>query len=243
MPLNRPALRNGFSRGLFHNSSPAVTLTPMQWRRGLAFATIHLAVAIPIVLSVEADDEMWLNQMHHHASTAAKPQLILVAQNNPSTDSAPDFSMCDLTDQYSPREGILVFANLPPMFLTAWRAPCPPRWSISGMLLGTTWEHPTPARIARQRIVDEIFVVLIAIQWLLIGSYPLSLQLSLRRDPAAIVTICTVASAALTLIPDIRSLATIPMMFAFIAWLWWLGFIFRMLFRSAWRRLSARRTV
>ena len=99
----------------------------------------------------------------------------------------------------------------------------PARWSISGMLLRAPfWQTPPPGK---HRLVDCIFPACIALQWLLIGSYPLRPQSPLREDPAAQITALTAAAAALSLIPGSGSFATFPSIFALIAWLWWLAIL------------------
>jgi hypothetical protein len=118
---------------------------------------------------------------------------------------------------------------------------CPPRWSISGIVMGTAWQHPNPAKFAKQRIVDGILLALIAIQWLIIGGFPLRPGESLRRDPVALITVCTLCAGAISLIPEIGLLSGLLMMIAAAAWFWWLGLLLRTLFHSARLKLSARR--
>ena len=147
-----------------------------------------------------------------------------------------------MTDVYSPHEEMILTANPIAAVITEWRDPCPPRWTVSGMLISTVWTPPTPASFAKQQIVDAIFLLLVSIQWLLIGGFPLRPHLGLRRDPAFFVTAFTVAAAALSLIPQIGSFATIPSLFAFIAWLYWLALLAWKLLRSAIKWVSGMRT-
>jgi hypothetical protein len=51
----------------------------MQWRRGLAFAAVHLAVAIPIVASLEAGDAAIWRDHSYRTASPGKTQLVAVA--------------------------------------------------------------------------------------------------------------------------------------------------------------------
>jgi hypothetical protein len=148
-----------------------------------------------------------------------------------------------MTGQYSPREEIILIANLLSTFISEWRDPCPRRRSISGMLISAVWAPPTPASFAKQQIVDAIFLLFVALQWLLTGGFPLRPHLGLRRDPAFFITAFTVAAAALSLIPQISSFTTIPSFFALVAWLWWLSLLAWKLLRSGWNWIAGRRRV
>jgi hypothetical protein len=214
----------------------------MQWRRGFAFAAIHLAVALPIMVSLEAGDTaMW---SRHSSSTAPalEPQIVPTAAIQESGDAVLDFNICNLGGEPSPRERIIDIADLPAAVLTGWRMPCPPRWTISGMLIGTTWERPTPTVLAKRRTVDRILLVLIAAQWLLIGGFPLRPQEKLRRDPAALITLCTVAACASSFVPEIDFLSGLFMLIAAVTWLFWLSMLFWKLFRSVRNWIAIART-
>ncbi len=199
-------------------------LLSMQWRRALTFAAIHLAVAFAIVASLEATDAAMVREhVSHIASRTHRPPESSATILRVAQDTAPDFSLCGLIDQTSPAERVLTIANPPAVFLTAWRMPCPPRWSAAGMLLGTGWDRLTPATLPRLRAVDGILLILIAAQWLLVGGFPLRPQQNLRRDPAAIITFCTVLSGALSFLPQFDWLSGVPMLVAAVAWLFWLA--------------------
>ena len=184
---------------------------------------------------------MWRDHLSHSTQPVESPAPASHPLERGPDDTSFDLDFCHMTDLYSPREEILLIANWPAGLVTDWRNPCPSLWSISGMMISTTWQRPTPASLAKQRYVDLIFLLLIGIQWLFIGGFPLRSQLGLWRDPATLVTLFTVASAALSLIPGIESLATFPSLFAAIAWLWWFVLLAWKLLRSVWNWIADRR--
>jgi len=134
-------------------------------------------------------------------------------------------------------------ADLSAAFLTAWRMPCPPRWSISGMLLGANLEHPTPARLAKQQGVDAVLLLLIATQWLLVGGFPPLPHEKLRRDPLTLITICTAAAGASSFLPQVDLLAGLFMIVAEFTWLYWLALLAWKLLRLIRNRISTARTL
>ena len=214
----------------------------MQWRRGLAFAAVHVAVALPIVASLEAGDAAMLRDHYSQITPPSSKPVALTSGTETSVDTVLDFSICGMIDEFSPRERIIVMANLPAAFLTAWRMPCPPRWSVSGMLLGVTWERLTPARQVKQRGVDAILLLLIAIQWLLIGGFPVRPHEKLRRDPATLITICTAAAGALSFLPQMNLLSELFLVVVPFTWLYWLALLAWKLLRLTRSRIFAART-
>jgi hypothetical protein len=216
----------------------------MQWRRGLAFAAAHLVVAFSIVAAIEFEESaMWRDHYRQFASSAQKSPIAPKPSANSVSDSAPDFSICGMIDETSPRERIIAIADLPAAFLTAWRMPCPPRWTVSGMLIGTTaWGHPTAALLAKQRTVDGILLMFVAVQWLLIGGLPLRPHEKLIRDPATLITACSALAALFSFIPQMDFLAGLFALIAAVTWLYWLALLAWKLLRSATKRVSAART-
>jgi hypothetical protein len=204
----------------------------MQWRRGIVFAAIHLAVGLAVVAQIEADEMTGLRSMH-----AAEPELVespkaAAVSSGRAVDGAAFFDLCGMLDLFSPSETVLNFANPAPFLITGWRNPCAPAWSVSGMLVGADWPKPSFAQFEKERKVDAIFLLVVALQWLLIGGFPLRPHRGLWRDPATHVTACTVAAGVLSFVPNVESLSTAPMLYALAAWVWWFAFFVAKLFRS-----------
>ena len=216
----------------------------MQWRRGIVFAAVQLAASLAIIVSIEADESaMWRD----HHSPSGPPAETVKKESAPPTKATAgesvevDLNLCGLLDEYPPREEIVMFANMPAAIVAEWRNPCPPRWSIAGMLRGTAWEMQTPALLDTYRIEDRILLILIGVQWLLIGSFPLRHSHNSWRDPAMIIMISSVAAAALSIVPNVESFCTIPLFFIMFAWLWWLAQLARKLLQSALNWIKGRR--
>jgi len=134
---------------------------------------------------------------------------------------------------------IVQLANYPALILSGWQMDCPPHWSLSGRL-HAEWQQRT---IESQRRADQGMMILLAIQWFLVGGFPLRKPLRWWAEPGVIITIGTVASGLLVLIPhgEHDPFPTVPVVFAGLAWLWWFGLLVWKTLRSGW--LLARRGV
>jgi hypothetical protein len=205
----------------------------MNWRRGLLLAGIHLAVAVTLILSLEARDAKYW-RMHEESVAEASREAAAKSAEPPNPAPAPansgeeavtfTFNTCsEWGVHYPPQTVIMRLANYPAMFLTHWRMQCPSWWSLSGML-NVRDSQPS---LESQRRVDIGLVILIAIQWFLIGGFPLRKPLRWWEEPGIIITLCTVASGLLVLIPHDKydALPTAPMLIAALVWLWWFGLL------------------
>jgi hypothetical protein len=199
----------------------------MNWRRGLLLAGIHLAVAVPLILSLEARDAKYLR--NRHISVSPPVQTSQPAAQEGETVS---FSPCGMWVHYPPQTVIVNFANIPAFILTGWQMECPPHWSLSGRL-HADWKHRT---IESQRQVNIGLVILIAIQWILVGSFPLRKPVRWWEEHGIIITLCTVASGLLVQIPNdgYDALPTAPMLIAGLIWFWWFGLLVWKTLRSGW---------
>jgi hypothetical protein len=223
----------------------------MNWRRGLLLAGIHLAVALPVILMMEAKDAQFLQGRAESTAESQRedaPRKPAPAnQAPPHEDAAQEsetdtFDPCKMWVHYAPQHYIVQLANFPAFVLTAWREECPARWSLSGMLgVGSTW-WPTPLSLVWQKQVDLGLALLIAMQWFFIGGFPLARPRRWCWEPGVFITLCTVAAFVLVLIPVFGALSKLPMLFAAVAWLYWFGLLLWKLLRLAWR-LAARRMV
>ena len=205
---------------------PRRILAAMNWRRGLLLAGIHLAVAVPLILSLEARDAKLLRNRHVSISPPAQTSPPAVKDGETVT-----FSSRGMWVHYPPQNYIVQIANIPAFILTGWRMECPAPWSLSGRL-EADWQHRT---VESQRQVDIGLVILIAMQWFLVGGFPLRKPLRWWQEPGAFITLVTVASGLLVLIPNIDSLAYTPMLLAWVVWLWWFGLLIWKTLRYGWR--------
>jgi hypothetical protein len=207
-------------------------LAGMNWRRGLLLAGIHLAVVVPLMVMLEVQDEAYIRE--HYAPqkqtedgppawTASDPAL----KNAPSGGEEQTIILdpCAMTFHYRPQQKVPRFVNIPAAVLSGWEQECPPRWSLAGRLkVGYLWAEP-PSMVPARRTVNWGFAFLIAIQWMLVGGFPLGKPKRWWLEPSAFITICAVLGFALLLIPLLREVALIPATFAALAWLWWFGLL------------------
>lgn len=212
-------------------------------------AGIHLAVVVPLILMTEVRDAQFLRDRAESTAEAQREEAskaLASASPAPAKEDAEqeavtvNFSPCAMWTHYPPQDYVVQFANLPAFVLTQWRVPCPSRWSLSGMLgAGSTWPQ-TPLSLVWQKQVDLGLALLIAIQWFLVGGFPLIRPRRWWWEPGAFITLCTVAAFVLVLIPGIGALSKLPMLFALPAWLFWFGLLVWKGLRLGWR-LAARR--
>ena len=164
-----------------------------------------------------------------------------VLKTAPSSDEgqAVGFDPCAMWADYSAVEQVAWFANLPAMAVSGWGQLCPPRWTLAGRLnVGYSW-FPSPATIPSHREVDWGFGLLIAVQWILVGAFPLTHPKRWWAEPGAFITCCTVIALELVLIRPIEGLARLPALVAALAWFWWFGLLVWNGVRFGWKHLRA----
>jgi hypothetical protein len=199
-------------------------LTSMNWRRGLLLAAINVAVAIPLILWADSQDAAFVRQHHFPAAAATESSSTVMEQTPGEKDDGVTFNRCTMTDQYSVQEGAVVSANMPAQIPIGWRSPCPARWELSGMMHADDWA-PNPPSMAIQRRVDIAFLFMIALQWFLIGGFPLRRPQRSLADPEFFITTCAVLAAGMAFIHPIEGLARLPAICAFFGCIWWFGLL------------------
>ena len=212
----------------------------MKWRRGLLLAGIHLAVAGPLIVWLSANDARYLRDHyipHHRLFDAPN----LSSEHKGETIS---FDPCrDRWVYHPPQTTIVQLANFPAFVLSGWRLECPPRWSLSGLLHSDSAFASTPSSVAAQKRVDRGLILLIFLQWFLVGGFPLTQFVPWWREPGIVVTVGTVLSGLSVMIPSsgYDSFATGPVLLAWFAWLWWLGLLVWKTALMGWRRVKLTR--
>jgi hypothetical protein len=219
----------------------------MNWSRGVLLAGIHLAVAVPLILFMEARDAQFVRDREESIAAAASAAAAKSAgQLNPVPGQASaeqegetvSFDPCGMWVHYSVQEEIIQLVNIPANALTQWREDCPTRWSLSGMLHGVGWQERTPSWMAAQRRVAWGLFVLIALQWILVGGFPLVQTRRIWAEPGAFITACALAAFGLVAIPTLSEVARLPSLMAGLAWFWWFGLLVWKTLRSGWRLVS-----
>jgi hypothetical protein len=202
----------------------------MQWRRGLLLAGIHVVVAAAMFVQVES--AAWpMIKANTERNTALRPPA-------PPEEGTVAFYPCDGTWLLltPPEEKIVGFANLPVALLTGWHQPCT---SYSGLTAIVESQLGT-STCASEITISIILCVLVFIQWFMVGGFPIVRPRRWWLEPATLITICTLVSIFLVVVPVIREFSIAPMAVALLAWLYWFVMWVWNTFRFGWRRWFVR---
>ncbi len=204
----------------------------MNWRRGLLLAGIHLAVAWPLIVWQEA------REWPHFRPSTAQPQSTAIRLAAWQEEHTATFDPCGFWRSIPPQETVIQMGELPAAALSGWGVECPAPWTFYGIL------HQGPARDTQRELVTvaAAFGTLIPLQWLLIGGLPLIQPRRWWLEPGAFITNCTLAGAALALIPFVAHASAIPALLTALAWFWWFGLLLWRSLRAAWRLVAHRAT-
>lgn len=151
-----------------------------QWRRGLMLAGIHLAICVPLIVWEESRIWDWARSQENWRPDP--PQVV-----QPEDGETVSFSPCGMWYHMSLLQRIIVMGELPAAAVSRWQEPCPPAWSLAG-LLRRGW----PNRDSRRKEVEISIGLsgLIALQWILVGGFPLIHPRRWFWEPGALITIC-----------------------------------------------------
>jgi len=194
----------------------------------LLLAGIQLAVAGSLLVWVESGYWRYI-----HSKPVLK-QPVETETTGPDGEMTISINLCDEGGGYyglPPQAMISGFANLPVTMLTGWHTPC--RFTISPL------DSVIEKRFHRTRITEVVILtiicVLVAVQWFLVGGFPLVRPRHWWWEPGAFITLCTLTAFMLELIPGVREFSELPMFFAVLAWFWWFGLLVWKSVRSGWR--------
>ena len=214
-------------------------------------AGINLAVAVPIILTMEARDqkealtpeEIMVKAPREAAPRPPEPPTPKQDQASPEqAGETVSFDPCEMWGAHYPTGVILLQAvGMPSLALAGWRDDCPPHWSLAGRLRGRWTWPPTPLWMETQREIDAGLCLLIAIQWFLMGGFPLLRTQKWWADPGAFITACAALAGGIALIPVIGEVARLPSLIAMLAWLWWFGLFVWKTLQFGWRMVFAGR--
>jgi hypothetical protein len=218
----------------------------MNWRRGLLLAGINLAVAVPMILMMEARDQKYALTEKEIMAKAPKddapkpPEDLTSEPHQASPEQAGEtvsftFDPCTMWVEYPAQVVVMLEAEMPSVALSGWRNGCPPHWTLAGRLRGKMTWPPTPLSIERQRKIDAGLCLSIALQWFLMGGFPLARNRKWWADPGAFITACAVLAGATALIPVVDNFAKAPALIAMLGLLWWLGLLVWKTLKFGWR--------
>ena len=220
----------------------------MNWRRGLLLAGINLAVAVPMILMMEARDQKdALTQEEIMSKTAREyvprppepPTPQPVEAKPEQAEETVTFDPCGMWVRYRAQEVVVQAADMPSVALAGWDDVCPAHWSLAGRLRGKMTWPPTPLWMETQRKIDAGLCLFIVMQWFLMGGFPLVRTQKWWADPGAFITACAVLACAIALIPVIDDIARLPVLLAMLAWFWWFGLLVWKTLQFGWRMITA----
>ncbi len=218
------------------------SLSAMNWRRGLMLAAINLAVAVPMILMMEARDqkyaltpeEIMAKAPNEDAPKPPKPPTPEASREQ--AEETVSFDPCTMWVHYPVQVVVVQSVDMPSLLLAGWEEDCPPHWSLAGRLRGRWTWPPTPLWMETQRKIDAGLCVFIAMQWFLLGGLPLVRTRKRLAEPGAFITTCAVLAGAIALIPVVDGFARLPALIAMLAFLWWFGLLVWKTLQFGWRR-------
>ena len=223
---------------------PSLMLPLVHWNRALLLATLNVAAAAPMMLLLES---RFANEIRNsqqsgfvtfpESPTARLESAMRLRLQRVQEDQAVGFDPCRMWTNYRPQQQLVAFGNIPAEFLAEWGMECPPAWSVEGRIVGTRSIPMTRDGLVLRRRADLAFLVLIAVEWLLIGAFPLRQAARFYGEPGSFITACTLLGSALALIHPIDSLARIPAICAAFGWVWWLGVLLWIVLRFSSRAM------
>jgi len=212
-------------------------------------AGINLAVAIPIILMMEARDqdyaltaaEIMANFPREAAPRPPEPPTPKPTQADAEqAEETVTFDPCRMWVHYPPQVVVMQAVGMPSLALAGWEDVCPPHWSLAGRLREKRTWPPTPLWMETQRKIDTGLCLFIAMQWFLMGGFPLVRTQKWWADPGAFITACAVAAGGIVLIPGVDGLARLPALIAMLAWIWWIGLLVWRTLQFGWKMTRAR---
>lgn len=220
-------------------------LVAMNWRRGLLLAGINLAVAIPMILMMEARDQKWeLTSEEIMAKSAVldapkppePPTPESAPANSEQAEEAVTFDLCGMVGAIYPAQIYVVqAADMPSVALAGWRVDCPAHWTLAGRLGERPSWRVTPLWMETQRKIDAGMCLFIAVQWFLVGGFPLVRNKKWWADPGAFITACAVLAGVIALIPFVDGFVKLPALIAMLAWFWWFALLVWRMLQFGWR--------
>jgi hypothetical protein len=163
-----------------------------QGRRGLVLAGIHLLICVPLIVWEQASRWDWVRshenlpplELAHPVPPSPPPDAVKQADEGETVS----FSPCGMWRHIPWQERVIVFGELPVAAFSQWGELCPPVWSLAG-LVGVGWPNRDSRR--KELVFSICLCSLIALQWILVGGFPLIHPRKWYWEPGALITICT----------------------------------------------------
>ena len=205
----------------------------MNWRRGFVFASIHFTICFGLVVWQESG--YW---DHLDSSGPVRPQYADVALDMDQLTMKEEpvtvtFDCRNLWYHMPLQQRIINIFELPAALLVGWDEPCPAHWTLVTILGINTGHHTRSKEITSA----SMLLLLIALQWLFVGAFPLNRPPTWYLEPGASITVCLVFISLVAifeamletlqfrwiegaiLVPGMLGL--LSMALGLLAWLWW----------------------
>jgi len=209
----------------------------MNWRRGLLLGGIHLVVAGALLTWNESF--YWRSIKSEQIGPSQARLQISAFQEEPQNITFNPCADDGVEDgEVSPLEKILGMANLPVALLTGWHEPCRTPSPLDSMLEGFL-SSKVGGRFHRTRSSESLILVilclLIAVEWLFVGGFPLIRPRRWWLEPGVFITILTLVLAALATSPHEANLSGNLSLISACIWLWWFGLLIWKTLKFGWR--------
>jgi hypothetical protein len=90
-----------------------------------------------------------------------------------------------------------------------------------------------------QRKIDAGLCLFIAVQWFLMGGFPLVRTQKWWAEPGSFITACAVLAGVIALIPVFEGIARLPALIAMLVFLLWFGLLIWRILQFGWRMTIA----
>jgi len=227
----------------------------MKWRRGLLFAIIQIGIAMPLI--VWQDAQQWSDlrnrpcgpdpprktdyRMGKVPASLALPQLpsSVVPDDGETVGFTPE-TICYFTPM---PVRIVQGADLPAFLAAGWQTPLPLEHSIAGEM--HTFCGPEPRR-QTEIFISASLLVLIFLQWLVLGALPPLAVKPKWLDPPVFITLCAAIGLLGMLSPRLEIVRGVPALIALLSWLIWLVWFLRLLAKAGkyiWYRFTLKERI
>jgi hypothetical protein len=163
----------------------------MKWRRGLLLASIHFLIALLLVISQLVP--RYSSEKTHSLNPQPAFGLAAYQDEGGTVEFVP---ICENWRSLTWQEKILGTSELPATILSGWNSDCPARWTIAG-LIGIDIRHHTRAQVI---VSSSAFCFLIALQWFVLGCFPLIQPHRWWLEPGACNTASTLIVVLLVIV-------------------------------------------
>ena len=181
----------------------------MNWRRGLLFATIHLAIAASLLVWEESLFWPYIGDGQNRPSTM-----------NSAVGSSPQYSFgeCEQGAGWDglapPPDQILTYADLPAVVIMGSHIPCAYGDAPVDLVVEKRFGRTHKSEV----IIAAIYCGVIVIQWFLIGCFRLVLWNRWWLDPGTFITLSAPVVTVIVSLPAVSRLPPYSGIWTLLVW-------------------------